>query len=301
MRRGVILVNGIGQYEKGEFLLRVVDPLVSYLESKGAKVDLQPEIALGSSPGQPGATEVTLKVNGPCGFSEEWRVQEAYWQLTFRPPTLGEMFKWGRQLVATELREISQVTRDPLNLEPERGHAPPQTLQPTAHPVQGQYPKRTVELYLNHAFVIRTVLKIAELGGYGLLTLAWLLLTLRRLPNPPDFLQRFHWVTAIVSGLTNTVNFLANAIYPFVVHGLGDVKVFLDSAVAADAIRRPFEDVAIGMLQDEKVESITVISHSFGTVTSYDAMTEGRPIDLYLREHKDKRNVPNSNQPRPFI
>jgi phage protein U len=35
MRRGVILVNGIGQYEKGEFLLRVVDPLVSYLESKG--------------------------------------------------------------------------------------------------------------------------------------------------------------------------------------------------------------------------------------------------------------------------
>jgi hypothetical protein len=79
MVRGVILVNGIGQYEKGEFLLRVVDPLVSYLESKGAKVDLQPEIALAASPSQPGIPEVTLKVYGPGGFSEEWRVQEAYW------------------------------------------------------------------------------------------------------------------------------------------------------------------------------------------------------------------------------
>ena len=193
------------------------------------------------------------------------------------------------------------MAQDPLNLEPERGHAPPQTLQPTAHPDQGQYPQRTVELYLNHAFVIRTVLKIAELGGFGLLTLVWLLLMLRRLPNPPAFLQQFHWVSAIVSGLTNAVNFLANAIYPFVVHGLGDVKVFIDSAIAADAIRHPFEDVVIGMLQDEKVESITVISRSFGTVTSYDAMTGGRPIDLYLREHQDKRNTPGSDQPRPFI
>lgn len=301
MVRGVILVNGIGQYNKGEFLVRVVDLLVGYLESKGAKVDLQPEIALAASPCQAGVPEVTLKVHGPGGFSEEWRVQEAYWQLTFQPPTLGEMFSWGRHLTATELQEISRITQDPLNLEPERGHAPPQTLQPTVHPDQGQYPKRTVELYLNHAFVIRIVLKIAELGGYGLLTLVWLLLMLRRLPSPPAFLRQFHWVTALVSGLTNAVNFLANAIYPFVVHGLGDVKVFIDSPIAADAIRRPFEDVVIGMLQDEKVESITVIAHSFGTVTSYDAMTEGRPVDLYLREHKDQRNIPGSDQPRPFI
>jgi hypothetical protein len=97
------------------------------------------------------------------------------------------------------------------------------------------------------------------------------------------------------------VNFLANAICPFVVHGLGDVKVFIDSPIAADAIRRPSEDVVIGMLQNEKIESITVISHSFGTVASYDAITEGRPIDLYLREHKNQRNIPGSDQPRPFI
>jgi nitrate reductase NapE component len=301
MARGVILVNGIGQYQKGEFLVRVVDPLVSYLESKGAKVDLHPEIALAASPDQPGAPQVTLKVYGPGGFSEEWLVQEAYWQLTFQPPALGEMFTWGRQLTATELQEISRIAQDPLNLEPERGHAPPQTLQPTAHPVQGEYPKRTQELYLNHAFVIKTVLRVAAMGGYGLLTLVWLLLMLRRLPNPPAFLQQFSWVTAIVSGLTNAVNSLANAIYPFVVHGLGDVKVFIDSPIAADAIRRPFEDVVIGMLQDERVESITVISHSFGTVVSYDAMTKGRPIDLYLREHKDRRNIPGSDRPRPFI
>jgi hypothetical protein len=89
-------------------------------------------------------------------------VQEAYWQLTFRPPTLGEMFKWGRQLVETELREISRVTRDPLNLEPERGPSPPQTLAPTVHPDQGKYPQRTVELYLNHAFVMRLILGIVR-------------------------------------------------------------------------------------------------------------------------------------------
>jgi hypothetical protein len=167
MVRGVILVNGIGQYEKGEFLLRVVDPLVSYLESKGAKVDLQPEIALAASPSQPGIPEVTLKVYGPGGFSEEWRVQEAYWQLTFRPPALGEMFSWGRHLTATELREISRVARDPLNLEPELGYAPPRTPVPTVHPVQGQYPQRTQELYLNHAFVIKAALRVAALGDTG--------------------------------------------------------------------------------------------------------------------------------------
>jgi hypothetical protein len=86
-----------------------------------------------------------------------------------------------------------------------------------------------------------------------------------------------------------------------VVHGLGDVKVFIDSPIAADAIRRPFEDVVIGLLQNDKIESFTVISHSFGTMASYDAITQGQPIDLYLREHQDQRNIPGSDQPRPFI
>ncbi|MSQ22482.1 MAG: hypothetical protein EXR53_04140 [Dehalococcoidia bacterium] len=134
--------------------------------------------------------------------------------------------------------------------------------------------------------------------GSGLLTIVWLLLLTRGLPSPPLLVQRLGWVTRITSWLRRGVNFLSNLLYPFVVQSLGDAKVFLDDSIAADAIRRPFEDAFLDMLKDDDIESITIISHSLGAVISYDALTEGWPVDVHLKANPEERNNPNTQRPR---
>ncbi len=39
MIRGILVIHGIGEQKKGDFLRDVVGPLARYLESKGGKVD----------------------------------------------------------------------------------------------------------------------------------------------------------------------------------------------------------------------------------------------------------------------
>ena len=92
------------------------------------------------------------------------------------------------------------------------------------------------------------------------------------------------------------VNAVANLIAPFAVYTIGDVKAVLDNPVAADAMRRSVEARVIEMLQDDEIESITIVAHSLGALISYDALTEGRPIDLFLRANPDRRRVPGSRE-----
>jgi len=281
-----------------------VNPLAGYLESKGGKVDFEPEIALGFQPEKDRPAEVTLKVYGPGGgFAEEWRVREAYWAAAFRPPTLDQMMKWGIALIKGETEAIADILDDPLNEDPgilrrSQQIQSTQGIPPSAAPFP--YPPRTKRFYRNQAFVLRVVALTAQKFGRGLLTLVWLLLLLRGLPSPPRLLQRMGWVASITSQLRRGVNFLSNLLYPFVVQSLGDAKVFLDDPIAADAMRRPLEDALLEMLRDDDIESISIISHSLGSAISYDALTEGRPVDVYLRDHPEERNSPKTQRPRPI-
>lgn len=304
MTRGIIVIHGIGEQREGDFLKEIVNPLAGYLESKGGKVDFTPEIALGFPSGTPGPAQLTLTVHGPGdALVEEWRVREAYWAAAFRPPSLREMFRWGRALIARETQAIARIFDDPLNENPddacgaERRAATGGAARPPA-PAPEPYPPRTERFYRDQALVLKGVAWLVEKAGHGLLTLVWLLLLLRGLPGPPAVLRRFQLVAQVVSWLTRGVNALANALYPFVVQGLGDAKVFLDNPMAADAIRRSFEDAVLEMLQDNDIESITIIAHSLGAMVSYDAMTEGRPIDAYLRAYPQRRKVAGSERYR---
>ena len=204
---------------------------------------------------------------------EEWRVREAYWAAAFRPPTLREMFRWGRALIAREAQAIAGIFDNPLNEDP-GGRLCTQRRQasgreaPVSPPARKPYPSHTERFYLNEAFVLKGVSWLVQKAGRGLLTLAWLLLLLRGLPGLPAVLRRFNWVTQGGSWLTQGVNALANAVFPFVVNGLGDAKTFQDNLLAAGAIRRPFEDTVLAMLQDDEIESITIIAHSLGAVVA---------------------------------
>lgn len=302
MARGIIVIHGIGEQGKGDFLKDVVNPLAGFLESKGGKVDFEPEIALGFKPGEERPAEVSLMVYGPGGgFAEEWRVREAYWAAAFRPPTFNQMLKWGIALIEMETKALAQILDDPLNDDPGlvRLSQQPQSLQGAVPSTNSpKYPPRTERFYRNQAFVFKLVAQAVQKVGRGLLTLVWLLLSLRGLPSPPGLLQRLSWVPRIVTWLRRGVNFLSNLLYPFVVQSLGDVKALLDDPIAADAIRRPFEDAFLDMLKDDDIESISVIAHSLGAAVSYDALTEGRPVDVYLKAHPEERNITNTQTPR---
>ncbi len=303
MARGIIVIHGIGEQKQGDFLTDVINPLAGFLEAKGGKVDFEPEIALGFSSGTtPRPAQVTMQVRGPGGrFAEEWRIREAHWAAAFRPPTLGQMLKWGIALVQKETEAIAHILDDPLNEDPGRGQMSPaaQRTPSTAKAATSQkYPSRTERFYRNQAFVFKLVAQGVEKAGNGLLTLVWLLLLLRGLPSPPGLLQRLSWVARITSWLRQGVNFLSNLLYPFVVQTLGDVKVFLDDPIAADAIRRPLEDAILEMLKEDEIESITIISHSLGAAISYDTLTEGRPVDVFLKAHPEWRAIPTNQKVR---
>ncbi len=295
MIRGILVIHGIGEQKKGDFLRDVVGPLARYLESKGGKVDFEPEIALGFDAKTPVPAQVTMMVRGPGGFVEEWHVQEACWAAAFRPPTLPEMIRWGRALIAREAEAIGRIAENPLNEMP---------LGPwEARPLETwsdtqKYPDYVRKYYVWQASMYGAVAWLMHKTGRGLLTLVWLLLLLRGLPSPPAAVRRLGWVGKVTSWLTKAVNSLANALYPFVVQSLGDAKKLLDDPIAADAIRRPFEDAFIQMLWDKDIQSITVIAHSLGAAISYDAMTEERAIDLYLKAHPEKRFLAGSADPR---
>ncbi|MSQ22483.1 MAG: hypothetical protein EXR53_04145 [Dehalococcoidia bacterium] len=116
MARGIIVIHGIGEQKKGDFLSEVINPLAGFLESKGGEVDFEPEIALGFKPGQERPAEVSLMVYGPGGgFAAEWRMREAHWAASFRPPTFSQMLKLGRALIAGEITAIARILDDPLN------------------------------------------------------------------------------------------------------------------------------------------------------------------------------------------
>ena len=303
MARGIIVVHGIGEQRRGDFLTGFVDPLVSYLESRGGKVDLEPEIALGLP--QNGSGPVTLKVFGPDGrFADEWRVAEAHWAAAFRPPKLGEVFEWGKRLTRQQIeatnRLFSNLTnegpRD--NCEEARRKVPRRTSAEKPRSTARPLPSGTEEFFRNQAFAFKLVAHGLELAAPVLLTLVWALLQLRRLPGLPQGLRRWHWAASLASGVVKAVNALANALYPVLVLYLGDVKVLLDSPIAADAMRRSLEDLLLAFLRDDGIDSITIVAHSLGASVCYDALTEGRPVDRFLQENSDFRYRPDAQGSR---
>ena len=286
MKRGIIAVHGMGVFKRGDFLLGLVVPLARYLESKGGKVDFEPEIGLGFRSDDDTPAEVTLKVRESGGFDEEWDFREAFYDQSFSPPTLGQVLRWGSDLIDEEVDAIAKVFENPLNTSP-TDHCHDNRNKPDTC----QYPGRTKRLYVAQAGIFKAVAKFVAWAGPTLLFLVWLLLLLRGIPPLPAFLTRVAWVARVASWVRTGVNALANLLVPFAVNIIGDVKSFIDNPAAADAMRSSVEDIFLDMLQDDEIQSITILAHSLGGLVSYDVLTEARPIDMHLRANPDQRNV----------
>ena len=299
MARGVILVHGIGEQKRGDFLTGFVGPLVGYLESKGGKVDLEPEIALAfSSEGAP--PQVTLKVLGPDGrFAEEWRVVEAYWASAFRPPKLNDVLVWGRRLAQQQARATERLLTNLTNENPTDRCEEARHVQAG---VEGQaegpagagepLPSRTAEFFRNQALLLRWLVRGLGAAAPLLLSMVWLVLQMRRIPRPPAWLLRWHWIASLVSLLSRAGEALANVLYPMLVLSLGDVKRLIDDPISADAMRRSLEDRLIELLADDGIESVSIVAHSLGASVSYDALSAGRRVDRFLRENPVLRHRP---------
>ena len=98
MARGIVVIHGMGDHKRGDFLHAIVSPLARYLESKGGKVDFEPDVDLDPEGAARRPAKIRLKVHGPSGFQEEWRFAEAHWDSAFEAPKVGEVRERERYL-----------------------------------------------------------------------------------------------------------------------------------------------------------------------------------------------------------
>ncbi|MFQ5861195.1 MAG: hypothetical protein ACE5IG_06570, partial [Dehalococcoidia bacterium] len=86
-----------------------------------------------------------------------------------------------------------------------------------------------------------------------------------------------------VLGLGSLVRQLEHLLRGFLVRQLGDAKQYIDHGIWAANVRGRLERAILELLQEPQVRSVTVISHSWGSVIAYEALSQGGEVDRFLQ------------------
>ncbi len=281
LRRGIVLVHGIGEQPPGDTLNYMGRPLVTYLqEHLDAKQAPHVFDADYTAEGEPPHAVIRF---GDGNQEEEWLLTEAWWARSFLPVKQDEVLVWAfalgarriwvifyglalRPLVDTAtFRQIARLLKpvlpllEALYLDAARGAEPwPNT------PFWYRRPKRRLRSRVGDVLVATLWLPIM-LGG-------WLL---------SAFIVPVLLFLGYVPGLGGLVGQLQKLFAGFLMGNLGDQHSTTRNLLARNAASRTVLDALAPWLDSiradhKNVATVTIIAHSGGAVVAFDAVTNGQ-------------------------
>ena len=90
VRRGVVIVHGVGEQGKGDYIASFVEPLASFVaDACGSE-----NVAITVRNEEGSSSWATLHIKGDTR-DEEWHVREAWWARNFKPSSSKTVLFWG--------------------------------------------------------------------------------------------------------------------------------------------------------------------------------------------------------------
>lgn len=275
IRRGIVVVHGVGSQGRADQLDTVVEPLVAFLGQAVGHRQVQ-LVARTHRADNTGVASATVHLTPPGGPPvEEWHIREAWWADSFKPTNAPTAIGWAIQaffaLIASTAVYI--VGR---NIQRLRGKLPPDAPGVWKTAAAGAW------LYYLLDFVAWFVITAGYIAAYAagviLLLPVYLFLVL-----PLSFV-----LPTFAANLQRT---LLN----FITGNIGDQHAMTNRYVAIAAASNvvstalePFLDPAALQRSGYRYDTVTVIAHSGGAVVSYDALA-AEEVTRWLSGVPDRR------------
>lgn len=95
IRRGIVVVHGVGESGKGAYLDLFVEPLARFIGDAIGDRNVIVEARNESDVGTMSTATLLLRDPGTQTVIEEWRIHEAWWARTFQPSNAQSVLYWG--------------------------------------------------------------------------------------------------------------------------------------------------------------------------------------------------------------
>jgi pimeloyl-ACP methyl ester carboxylesterase len=291
---GVLFVHGIGEQHRGDTVLAFGEPLYRWLcdwltsgdrrkiprELQLSKTNLNRPIGSGYTPA---ATHLRIIAPGPDNASQtiEWLMAESWWAEDFKPPSFGQLAKWGfgvgpwiiqRQVnhlidrsqqagQAVAKNQPKKTTNPLLKTVVDRTTDLAPTSTSATRPSLAALPIRLITfIYL----LIRAVLQL--IASFAVTFLAQLLILC---------LLLLAWIPPLRRLLEGVQRALSNSI--------GDSYILVTSPFRFNAMMSQVQ-LDLYWLSQQGCDKIAVIAHSQGAAVAYEALKHdpSLPVDLFV-------------------
>jgi hypothetical protein len=282
IRRGIVVVHGVGEQQRADQLDTVVEQIVAFLGRALGHGNVR-LVARTHRDDNATTASATIHLTPPNGYSpEEWHVREAWWAESFKPTDKATIIGWAlrafwNHLAATFCMLFWRNVARALNgMLPQRLRPRQQGVGVWQVPVAGN----------PVAYFFDAVNWIVILIGYTLVYFAGLLLLI---PVQLFLLIPLEWV------LPDAAKTLRRELLNFITGNIGDQHAMTNRYVAIAAASNvvstalyPFLSPRYLREHDLEYDTVTVIAHSGGAVVSYEALA-GKEVRDWLRQDRSRR------------
>ena len=286
---GVILVHGMGDTKRGYLLADFSKGVFETLFESKVETDTgyaYPTITIVSNLTDKNLIDkppsLTLKITEPetpkilHPSSTEWICMEAYWDDAFPSPNPSQVLWWGLgKNLGKQMISLRRMLSDPDNIK--YASSADETMEPTDNtPKIEKYEGKERRAEYRTRVGLATIIFWGPVTvvSYALLAVLWIL----HLPFVKVISKQIKPIDIAVT--------LVGKIDPFLATSLGDVERYTNEEVWSANARRRVEECVISMLKDDRIEDITIVAHSLGTVVTYDALTEGGEVSKIVKERE---------------
>jgi hypothetical protein len=278
MRRGIVVVHGMGRHDRGDKLAEVVNPIVRVLQERGCDVDVDSDINYRANQKDQRPAKITLELKDLRDDegnpqSQTWVFKEAYWDAVLPDVSHGDIIRWAWQSGLRMFTEVVAAIANPVyrgvgdRPNKHKAKQPPDSAVRINPLIELWWGLQSVALLF--AYIV--VMLLAPLIVFG----AWLV---HSIPFPPFLPSQF-----------NVADMLEKALGGLIV-SIGDLLQYVDNEVWASNIRGEFEEILAPMLAgSEPYDSVTIIAHSMGSAIAYDALSVNGGVGDKLECPIDRR------------
>jgi hypothetical protein len=275
IRRGIVVVHGVGHQSRADQLDWVVESLVDFLGKAMGHNNVQ--LTARTGPGDDALASARIRLTLPCTTEpfEEWHIREAWWAQSFRPSGSATVLGWA--LVAAYYHVVTTA-------KGVFGHNVARLA--AGRPKQdgsGVWTREeTGKLHALFDIVVWLVITLGYLFVYAVGAIVILPLYV--------FL-----LLPLVALWPSAIGRLQVALVNTVTGGIGDQHATTNRRVAAagaadSVVRALWYFIAPGRLGSSVYDTVTVIAHSGGCVVSFDALVR-HDVRRWLSESTSLRRV----------
>jgi hypothetical protein len=278
IRRGIVVVHGVGEQRRADQLDTVVESLVGFLSRVAGHGNVH---LITRTHREGGATpSATIHITPPGGKPlEEWHIREAWWAQSFKPSDTSSVLGWAMRAFFAHLASTWQniLVRN-LRLVLPGDEPPPEGVGVWRVAAAGS--RLHYALDALNWIVITIGYTVVYLAGLLLLFPVYLFLVL-----PLEWL----WPAMASRVLRNLLNLISG--------NIGDQHAMTNRYVAISAAAntvstalQPFLDPRALLRSHAVYDTVTVIAHSGGAVVSYDALA-GEEVRDWVRDGPAGRRI----------